>query len=102
MFIRLDIDASFLAAATAAATSEVTVPVFGLGISPRRPRMGPRRPTVRIISGVCDGDIEIEESGFYFIDEFGSPDVKCSGLSGPSSAFPSRAKTRIRGSFRTI
>ena len=31
----------------------VTVPVFGLGIRPRGPRILPRRPTERIMSGVA-------------------------------------------------
>src|SRR3974377_530268 len=36
---------------TAAATSKVTVPVFGFGISPRGPSTLPRRPTDFIMSG---------------------------------------------------
>src|ERR1035438_2506047 len=38
---------------TAFATSWVTVPVFGLGISPRGPRILPSLPTERIMSGVA-------------------------------------------------
>jgi hypothetical protein len=38
---------------TAFATSMVTVPVFGFGMSPRGPRMRPRRPTLPIMSGVA-------------------------------------------------
>src|SRR6266446_2759050 len=38
---------------TALATSTVTVPVLGLGISPRGPRIFPSLPTERIISGVA-------------------------------------------------
>src|SRR5579862_6323453 len=38
---------------TAFATSTVTVPVFGFGISPRGPSTLPSRPTERIISGVA-------------------------------------------------
>src|SRR5207245_6366272 len=35
------------------ATSLVTVPVFGFGISPRGPSTFPNRPTERIMSGVA-------------------------------------------------
>src|ERR1035438_3539671 len=42
-----------LVSLTAAATSKVTVPVFGLGISPRGPSALPRRPTDFIMSGVA-------------------------------------------------
>src|SRR5215469_9484826 len=38
---------------TALATSTVTVPVFGLGMRPRGPRILPSLPTDRIISGVA-------------------------------------------------
>ncbi len=38
---------------TALATSCVTVPVLGLGISPRGPRILPSLPTERIMSGVA-------------------------------------------------
>src|SRR5262245_5028398 len=42
-----------LAAFTAAVTSMVTVPTFGLGIRPRGPSTLPRRPTSGIMSGVA-------------------------------------------------
>src|SRR5260370_30661203 len=38
---------------TALATSMVTVPVLGLGMSPRGPRILPSLPTERIMSGVA-------------------------------------------------
>src|SRR5579875_2484510 len=42
-----------LTSLTAFATSMVTVPVFGLGIKPRGPRILPKRPTDFIMSGVA-------------------------------------------------
>ncbi len=42
-----------LTSCTARATSKVTVPVFGLGISPRGPSTLPSRPTDFIMSGVA-------------------------------------------------
>jgi hypothetical protein len=41
------------ASRTALATSIVTVPVFGFGISPRGPRIRPSLPTLPIWSGVA-------------------------------------------------
>src|SRR6478609_1726370 len=42
-----------LTSLTALATSTVTVPVLGLGMRPRGPRILPSLPTERIISGVA-------------------------------------------------
>ena len=48
-------------------TSMVTVPAFGLGISPLGPRIRPRRPTTLIISGVATTTSKSSHPSFWIL-----------------------------------
>src|SRR5712672_2981114 len=72
---------------TAPATSVVTVPVFGLGISPLGPRTLPRRPTDFIMSGVAIRASKAVQCSFWIFSTSSSP---------PKNSAPAASASLIR------
>ena len=71
----------------AAATSLVTVPVLGFGISPRGPSTLPRRPTDFIMSGVAIRASKSVQPSFWIRSTMSSP---------PTISAPAASASRIR------
>ena len=59
--------------------SNVIVPDLGFGIRPRRPRILPSRPTMPIVSGVGEGDVELEPARFDLLDQVLGADLVGAG-----------------------
>src|SRR6201988_778329 len=80
---------------TALATSNVTVPVFGLGISPRGPSTLPRRPADFIMSGVAiTASKSVQPSWIFWT--MSSPPTKSAPASCASRTFSPLAITSTR------
>ena len=60
--------------------SKVMVPDLGLGIRPRRPRMRPSLPTMPIMSGVAERDVELQPAGLDALDQVLATDLVGAGL----------------------
>ena len=81
-----------MTSATALPTSNVTVPVFGLGILPDGPSTRPRRPTAPIMSGVAMATSKsVKPSSTRFTRS--SPPTTCAPASSASRAFSPSANT---------
>src|ERR1700744_1234463 len=76
---------------TAAVTSEVTVPVFGLGIRPRGPSTLPRRPTERIMSGVAIRASKSVQLSFWIFSTSSSPPT----MSAPAASASFRRSPEV-------
>ena len=59
--------------------SNVIVPDFGFGIRPRRPRILPSRPTMPIVSGRRQRDVELEPAGLDLLDQVLGADLVGAG-----------------------
>jgi hypothetical protein len=92
-----ELDLAGLDFRTALATSKVTVPTFGFGMSPRGPNTLPMRPTAPIMSGVAT--TLSNSSQFSSADRFtrSSPPTKSAPASRASAPFrPWRKRARER------
>src|ERR1017187_5754517 len=83
-----------LVSLTAAATSNVTVPVFGFGINPRGPSTLPRRPTDFIMSGVEITASKSVQFSFWIFSTMSSPPTKSAPAASASRCFSPDAMTR--------
>ena len=77
--VDLELDAAGLDLLMARSRSKVTVPDLGFGIRPRRPRIRPRRPTMPIMSGRRDRDVELEPAGLDLLDQVLAADLVGAG-----------------------
>ena len=84
-----------LASLTAVATSNVTVPTFGLGMRPRGPRTRPSLPTAPIMSGVAMTRSKSRNPSETFATRSSLP-AKSAPASRASRSFSPLAKTRTR------
>src|SRR5512140_3710209 len=83
---------------TARATSKVTVPDFGFGISPRGPSSFPIRPTPPIMSGVATALSKSSHPPWIFASRSSLP-TKSAPASSASFTFSPLANTRTRTLF---
>ena len=67
--VDLELDPTGLDLADRRSRSNVIVPAFGFGIRPRRPRILPSLPTMPIVSGVGEGDVELEPARLDLLHE---------------------------------
>src|SRR5438477_9771011 len=83
-----------LTSCTALATSNVTVPVFGLGISPLGPKILPRRPTDFMTSGVAISASKSVQFSLLIFSTISSPPTKSAPAASASFTFSPLAMTR--------
>src|SRR3989338_9191621 len=87
---------------TAFPTSKVTLPVFGLGMSPRGPRTFPRRPTRPITSGVAMARSKSSHPPWIFSTRSSAPmlSAPASRVSRSFSPFEDQDPKRLPGPVR--
>src|SRR5205085_9780842 len=82
-----------LTSLTARAVSSVTVPVFGLGISPRGPSTLPSLRTSDIASGVAIATSKSDQPSLHFLIRSSKPTYSAPAALAASAAAPLLAKT---------